>query len=301
LPIQSFLFLLFISAAALIVVCFFAFRIRNRANLIFEKETRYHHIMVYEDGYIRTLRLGKGYEAGKQSRVDIRSPHDLILEYTRLVFSGLLINDRPDSILIIGLGGGVIPRAFNRYFPEAKIDVVDIDPDVLDVAEKYFLFKHGKNINAHISDGRVFVEDKIRRNHSVKYDIIILDAYDSSSIPGHLLTKEFLELIARVMNPKGVIVANVLSDNNLFHSIIKTYREVFGRCYVFMGEQAKNAVLVTPGKDVPDLVQVEIMEKAYYLNKNYDFNFSMAPIVRKLKWGYMPKKLSRVLKDPDKI
>lgn len=296
-PLQSFLFLLFISTAALVIVCFFTARIRNRANLIFEKKSRYHHIMVYEDGYTRTLRLGKGYEAGKQSRVDIRNPHNLILEYTKLVFSGLLINDRPDSILIIGLGGGVIPRALNRYFPEAKIDVVDIDPDVLDVAEKYFLFKTGEYISTHISDGRAFVEDKIRSNLHVKYDMIILDAFDSSSIPGHLLTKEFLGLVARIMNPEGVIVANVLSDSRLFHSIIKTYRKVFGRCYVFIGEQAKNAVLVTPGKDAPDLTQKEIMEKAYYLNKNNDFNFSMASIVRKLKWNYIPKKLSKVLKD----
>lgn len=253
--------------------------------------------MVYEDGHTRTLRLGKSYEAGKQSRVDISCPHDLILEYTRLVFSGLLINDRPEAILIIGLGGGVIPRAFNRYFPEAKIDVVDIDPDVLDVAEKYFLFKTGENISTHISDGRVFVEDIINKNLPAKYDIIILDAFDSTSIPGHLLTKEFLELIARIMTPEGVIAANVLSDNSLFNSIIKTYRKVFGRCYVFIGDQAKNAVLVAPAKGVPDLVQKEVMEKAYYLNKNYDFNFSMASIVSKLKWGYVPKRLSRVLKD----
>ena len=294
---QSFLFLLFISTAVLIAVSFFAVRIRNRANLIFEKKTRYHHIMVYEDGFTRTLRLGKGYEAGKQSRLDISRPHDLLLEYTRLVFSGLLISDRPESILIIGLGGGIIPRAFNRYFPEANIDVVDIDADVLDVAEKYFLFKPGKNISTHISDGRKFIEGKVSGSLPSRYDMVILDAYDSTSIPAHLLTKEFLELIARVMNPEGVIVANVLSDNSLFHSIIKTYRKVFSRCYVFIGEQAKNAVLVTPGKDVPDLVHKEIMEKAYYLNKNYDFNFSMASIVQKLKWGYVPKRLSKVLKD----
>lgn len=253
--------------------------------------------MVYEDGDIRTLRLGKSFEAGKQSGLDIRYPNNLVLEYTRLVFSGLLINDSPQNILIIGLGGGVIPRALNRYFPKAKIDVVDIDSEVLNVAEKYFLFKTGKNISIHISDGRLFVENKIRSNLPVKYDMIILDAFDSSSIPGHLLTKEFLELIDHILDPDGVIVANVLSDNNQFHSIIKTYRKVFGRCYVFIGEQAKNAILIIPGKEVPDLMQKEVMEKAYYLNKNYQFNFSMLSVVRKLRWGYVPKKSSKVLKD----
>ncbi len=279
------------------MLCFFSMRVRSRANLIFEKKSEHHHIMVYEDGFIRTLRLGKGFEAGKQSRVNIRYPDKLILEYTQLIFSGLLINDRPDNILIIGLGGGVIPRALNSYFPEAKIDVVDIDSEVLNAAEKYFLFKPGKNISIHISDGRLFVERKISSNTPAKYDMIILDAFDSSSIPGHLLTKEFLELIDHILDTKGVIVANVLSDNSLFHSIIRTYRKVFGRCYVFMGEKARNAILLTPGKDAPDLARKEIMEKAFHLNKKNHFNFSMTKVVSQLMWDYSFGKLSKVLRD----
>jgi len=257
--------------------------------------------MVYEDGFIRTLRLGKEFEAGKQSRIDLRDPDNLILEYTRLIFAGLLINDKLDRVLIIGLGGGAIPRALNKYYPNAKIDVVDIDPEVLNVAEKYFLFKTGKNIRAHISDGRLFLQDKINSDPPVKYDMIVLDAFDSKTIPGHLLTREFLGQVAQNLDPKGVVVANVLSDNILFHSIIKTYRKVFGSCYVFMGGQVKNAVLVTPGRDALGLEQKEIIEKADFLKKKYNFNFSMASVARQFRYDYRPKRLSKVLSDSKKM
>jgi hypothetical protein len=79
LPAQPFIFLLFLSAAILIVICFFAIRIRSRAKLIYEKKSRYHHIVVYEDGFIRTIKLGKSLEAGKQSRIDLRYPNNIIL------------------------------------------------------------------------------------------------------------------------------------------------------------------------------------------------------------------------------
>ena len=292
-----FIFLLSISASALIGFSFFGTRARNGKRPLYEKKSTYHHIAVYEEDFIRTLRLGKGFDAGKQSGMDIRYPDHLILEYTRLVFAGLLINDSPERILIIGLGGGVIPRAFNRHFPEAEIDVVELDSQVLKVAERYFQFETGKKIRVFISDGRVFVEKKISANPPVKYDMIVLDAFDSNSIPGHLLTKEFLEMIQRIMEPKGVIVANVLSDSMLFHSIIRTYRKVFGRCYVFLGEQARNAILVTPGTGAPGLLQKELMEKAYRLNKNFDFNFSMFQVARQIRWGFGRRKLSKILKD----
>lgn len=253
--------------------------------------------MVYEDGSIRTLRLGKEFEAGKQSRVDLREPYNLILEYTRLIFAGLLVNDHPDTILIIGLGGGVIPGAFNKYFPESHIDVVDIDPEVLAVAEKYFLFKPGNNINAHISDGREFIGDMIEKGLYSKYDMIILDAFDSQAIPGHMITVEFLAMVDKVLKSGGVVVANVLSDNSLFHPILKTYRKVFGRCHVLLGGQAKNAILVAPEKDAPDIEKETITDRLDSLREKHHFNFSIASVARQMRWNFKTERFSKPLKD----
>jgi spermidine synthase len=292
---------LLIFAILIIVLCFFsvmlfAFKV-NGEKLIYEKISKYHHIMVYEDGFIRTLRLGSGPDDGKQSRIDLNDPDYLLLEYTRLIFAALFVNDKPFKVLIIGLGGGALPRAISRYIPDAKIDVVDIDPDVVEVAEQCFMFTPGEMIKVHIGDGRTFIQNMAHDASGKKYDLVILDAFNSSSIPKHLITKEFLKELMQVLDPKGVVAANVLIDNRLFHSMLKTYRKVFKRCYLFMGGQAQNAVFISPGPDAPDIDKKDIEQRAHALQELYHFTFSMVSVSRQFRPRYTPKMAAKVLRD----
>ncbi len=290
------IFALFAAAVFFSFLLFFALRIAGD-RLIFEKKSRYHHIMVYENGDIRTLRLGKGPDDGKQSRVDLRDPQWLLLEYTRLMFAGLLIKEKPLKVLVIGLGGGVLPMALNHYIPEAEIDVVDIDPDVVETAQKYFMFLPGENTKVHIADARSFILDVGRNDPGKKYDMIMLDAFNSCSIPRHLTTEEFLNELMQVLDPEGVVSANILIDNRLFHSIIKTYRKAFKKSYLFMGGQAQNSVIVSAGPKAPSLSLKKAEIKAESLQGRYHFRFSMLSVARQLRPDYSPKMSAKVLSD----
>ena len=295
-PSQFLILAVLIVSIALSSVLFFALRATGK-KLIYEKKNRYHHIMVYEDGFIRTLFLGNNPDAGKQSRIDLDDPDCLLLEYTKLVFAALLVKDAPLRVLIIGLGGGVIPRAINRYIPDAEIDVVDIDPDIVDVAEKFFSFEPCEKIKIHISDGRAFIREAGQNIPVNRYDMVILDAFNSRSIPRHLTTREFLRELMQILTPDGVVAANVLIDNRLFHSILRTYRKVFKRCYVFLGGRARNAVLVSPGPDAPGMDYKEAEKRSEELQKLYHFNFSMISVARQFRPRYTPKISAKVLSD----
>jgi spermidine synthase len=296
LPYQLLIFAILIIALCFFSVMLFAFRVKGE-KLIYEKISQYHHIMVFEDGFIRTLRLGDGPDDGKQSRIDLNDPDYLLLEYTRLVFAALLVNDKPFKVLIIGLGGGALPRAINRYIPDVEIDVVDIDPDVVEVAERFFKFTSGEQIKVHIADGRSFIRDAAQKAPTKKYDLVILDAFNSSSIPKHLITKEFLKELMQMLDPKGVVAANVLIDNRLFHSMLKTYRKVFKRCYLFMGGQAQNSVFISPGPEAPDIDKKDIEERAHMLQELYHFTFSMVSVARQFRPRYAPKISAKVISD----
>jgi spermidine synthase len=298
LPSQLLLFAILIIALTFLSMMLFAFRIRGE-KLIHERISRYHHIMVFEDGSIRTLRLGTGPDDGKQSRIDLNDPDYLLLEYTRLIFAALFVNDKPFKVLIIGLGGGALPRAISRYIPDAEIDVVDIDPDVVEVAERFFKFTPGELIKVHIGDGRAFIQNVAHDASGKKYDMVILDAFNSSSIPNHLITKEFLKELMQVLDPEGVVAANVLIDNRLFHSILKTYRNVFKRCYLFMGGQAQNAIFISPGPDAPVIKKKDIEERALSLQELYHFTFSMLSVSRQFRPRYRPKISAKVLTDSE--
>lgn len=269
----------------------------SREKLIYSKDSLYHRILIYDNGGLRSLRFSVGPQALYQSMIDVNNLDQLQLEFFRLVFAGLLLNPQPEKALFIGLGGGVLPRTFSRLFPDLEMDVVEIDPEIRKVAENFFFFRTGKKIRVHISDGRVFVRRQATKESRPMYDLVVLDAFNSEYVPFHLTTREFLEQVSSLLSPRGVVVANVFHTNRLFDAQLKTFREVYGRCYVFIGTESINAVLLAPGRDLPDLALGKAFAIAEQLQNRCDFGFDLAQVVRKFEPGFQPSPDSKVLTD----
>ena len=125
-------------------------------------------------------------------------PYTAVIDLTRDFF------EKPGNLLLIGLGGGSIVKNFARE--GWIVEAVEIDPVVVEVARKHF------GLNA--SEGRVFQMDgrQFLITHQETYDIIVMDAFGSSSIPFHLVTKESFGLIASRLKPEGVFAINLESN-----------------------------------------------------------------------------------------
>ena len=207
---------------------------RIDGTILYEKDSTYNHIVVREKKRgLRSLLFER--DGGLQSVVKLGDPDHIELPYAKTMFVGLAFVEKPRRILVIGLGGGTIPGFLHKHYPQAMIDVVDIDPDVLAVARKYFGFREDRSLKAHIEDGRRFVEKCTR-----PYDLVFLDAYGNGFIPYHLVTREFLLAVRRALHPGGVVVGNVWGShsNPLHDSMLRTYQDVFQELYRF------NAALV---------------------------------------------------------
>jgi len=265
--------------------------------LIFEKNSLYHRIFVFQRGSVYILRFGTGPRIAYQSAVDIARPRRHLLEYTRLCFAGLLYRPNPKRAMVMGLGGGVIPRELRRYFPDLEIDVVEIDPEIPKVAEEFFGFRSDDRMQVHISDGRMFVKRLLRRESPPKYDLIVLDAFNSEYIPFHLMTREFLEEVKGVLADDGVVVANVFYTNRLFHAEMKTFLAVFGRCQAFLGARSTNAILVSPGPEGRTLTGPEALARATLLQQRHGFSFDLRSVARRLRPLLRPAADSQVLTD----
>jgi spermidine synthase len=100
----------------------------------------------------------------------------------------------------------MLPMALHQAYPQAQVDVVEIDPAVLDVAERYFDFVPDAQVHPYVGDGRMFVRKQGRAG--VKYDVIMIDAFDKDYIPEHMLTVEFLSQVGAILAPHGVVAAN---------------------------------------------------------------------------------------------
>ncbi|MBI2350818.1 MAG: fused MFS/spermidine synthase [Deltaproteobacteria bacterium] len=210
-----------------------------RVRTIFEKDSFYHRIRVEEDEDARYLY----FDRTLQSAMNLNDPTTLRLLYSRYTSLGLAFRPDAKKALIIGLGGGSIPKKYNKEFPAMEIDVAEIDPEVIQVARKYFFLKEGKNLRVHAQDGRLFLT-----RTSQRYDLILLDAYYTDAIPFHLTTREFFQVAERKLAPNGIVVANIIGavtgpGGKITRSVVKTLREIFPQIYIFPTRGANSSYL----------------------------------------------------------
>ena len=189
---------------------------------------------------IRILRFGK--QGTRQSVVKPGDLNYLGLPYASSAMIGLAFTQYVERILVIGVGGGSIPMFLRQHHPSAHIDVVDIDPQIIDLAKQFFNFAENASLRSYAQDGRLFIE-----SNQIPYDLIFLDAFNEAGIPKHLTTKEFLLAIKKALKPSGVIIANLWSTpklNPLYKSMLRTYQEVFAEVYTLRVRTAGNKIVI---------------------------------------------------------
>jgi spermidine synthase len=209
-------------------------------------------VLVYETGTVRCICFTRHCRIGRQSCQDTKRPDRIVMNYPQMMLSALYINPQPRSVLVVGLGGGTIPRALQELVPSAHIDIVEIDPAVVKVARRFFDFTDGGNVRVIESDGRVQVKRAMREER--RYDLIMLDAFDHEYIPEHLLTQEFLTEVKSLLAPGGVLAANTFSSSRLYDHESATYAAVFPQ---FFNLKRENRVIIATNGPLPAHAQLE--------------------------------------------
>lgn len=220
--------------------------------LIHSERSLYRQVLVYEEAGTRCLCFTRQCAIGRQSCVVLANPEKLVFEYTRMMLGALFLQPDPHRILIIGLGGGTLPRTLAALLPNATIDTVEIDPAVVRVARDYFGFTASARINVFEEDGRAYVRRAARAG--THYDLIMLDAYDSEYIPEHLLTREFLQEAQSLLAPGAVLAANTFSASKLYNNESVTYHAVFGDFYNL---RSGNRVILLRQGGLPAMSEIE--------------------------------------------
>lgn len=208
--------------------------------ILVSRHSAFNRILVTENGEgLRTLRFSDG--GPYQSIVKTGDPEHLALAYTKVLAQGLAFVENSKRILVLGLGGGTLPFLFHKIFPNATVDVVEIDPEVRAIAREFCGFVECERLTVHVEDARDFIE---RREWC--YDVIVLDCFGAESVPQHLLTLEFLQEVRKSLTPSGIAVANIWgrTDNPLYESMLRTYRAGFEEVFVLDVPSAGTKVFV---------------------------------------------------------
>lgn len=223
----------------------------DNMKLLHSERSLYREVLVYETGDVRCICFTRFCRIGRQTCQDVKHPDRIVMNYPQMMLSSLFVKPEPKSVLIIGLGGGTIPRALHELAPQARIDVVEIDPAVVKVARRYFDLGDNSTLNVIEADGRVQVKKALREQRS--YDLIMLDAFDHEYIPEHLLTREFLQEVKALLAPGGVLAANTFSSSRLYDHESTTYASVFPE---FFNLKKENRVIIAANGPLPSVAQL---------------------------------------------
>lgn len=191
-----------------------------------EKDSAYQHLRVTDepDGVALRINDGLGVQSiYDPSRVLVESYFDY---YTLLPY--LLPEKNRLDVLIIGLAGGTISRQLDLLVAQDRpmsIDGVEIDPEILSLAKRYFDLERPV-LSVFQNDGRRFLASSKK-----KYDLIIVDAYSQQVyIPPHMATKEFFSLVKAHLNDDGIMAMNVNTfrdDAPLLRRMAGTLKSVY--------------------------------------------------------------------------
>ena len=168
------------------------------------------------------------------SYVDTDDPLFLHYSYEKVFgeIATTIAQSHPElDTLFIGGGGYTMPRFMEVSFPGANLEVVEIDPAVTEIATEYLALPRGTGIVSYPEDART----KLQVLQKGKYEFIVGDAFNDVSVPYHLTTLEFNEMVRDLLADDGVYSINVVDkmhSGRFLRSMVHTLARSFPFVYV---------------------------------------------------------------------
>jgi spermidine synthase len=257
----------------------------RRGDIELEVKSNYSTIRIRRSNQVRTL--GFVRDSGEEvveSMLDLRRPYELLVDYTRFMFLSYIFRPHPERVLVVGLGGGSMVHFLQHYDPKVKVDVAEIDPMIVQVADKYFGIRTGGNINVINTDGSEYF-----KRATEQYDVIYLDAFlkpsdetDSTGVPIRLKTILFYKDMQKRLKPDGLVVFNINPHQTIDEDIARI-REAFAQTYVFRLPDFGGTVVVA--SLAPERMQPRaVLEEAAKLDRRFNASYSF----RRMATSLMP-------------
>ena len=256
----------------------------------FETDTQYSKVIVYdttdpESGRnVRSMSVGNGYQSQTYTDEELRNVpvFDYIADYD------FAFDSKSDAknILMIGGAGYSYPKHLISTYPDKRIDVVEIDGEVTEIAKEYFYLQdlideysteESGRLGLITEDGRAYVNNF----EGEKYDVVMNDAFLGITPPPALCTVEAAQKFKDAMKPDGVYITNIIAADTtdegmaFLRSEVKTLQKVFSNVEVIKcdpsAEGGNYIVMASDGNlaEEPKKVDLDLLEKDPVLTDDY--------------------------------
>ncbi|MDX9842344.1 MAG: fused MFS/spermidine synthase [Aquabacterium sp.] len=185
-------------------------------------------------------------ETSIQSRMRLDDPTALDLDYSRVMMAFLLLQPQPASILMIGLGGGSLAKYCHRHLPQARITVVEINPEVIAARDAFQVPVDGELFSVVQGDGAAFVSSLPRDS----YDVILVDGFGpGGEQPADLCSLAFYKACRAALRASGVLMVNLQDKEPQCSRLIGRIWQMFGEPVVPLEVACGGNLVVLAGDD----------------------------------------------------
>jgi len=211
----------------------------QNTQVIYDCQDEFGKMTVLEDGQYRLLSFTEGDE---QSRISLAKPNVLQHEYTQAMMLSLLFCT-PKRATVLGLGGGCLIRALLDTVPGIKLNAVELRPEVINIAEKFFYLPKSKRLNVFAQDAKKYMAQKQEK----KVDLLFTDIYLEQGMDKAVIAENFIENCDNQLKSNGWLVINCWEDEDNYTYLIELLRQYFidirsvntnsGNWIIFAGKQ----------------------------------------------------------------
>lgn len=246
-------------------------------------KTEYSNVILRQKGRVRLLYFVR--DSGEQlveSAMDLALPHELLMAYTRTMFASYLFVPEPSKVLIVGLGAGSMVRFLEYHDPKVEIVALDIDPMIVEIADKYFGTRPSKGVRLLVADGIEFLSRQGERFDTIYMDAFLKpsDTTDSTGVPLAMKTGNFYRLVQQRLTKDGVVVFNINMHEGAAADI-EAIRRSFPGVYVFRVRNSGNLVVVASMDDERANPE-QLRAVAQSVDARLPGKFSLGPLVTEL-------------------
>lgn len=215
----------------------------------------------------RSIRLLITDPHGFQSGVFMSGNKDLAFDYTQTMAKAVSLAPKKQRILMIGGGVFTMPEYLAKKYPNAKIDVIEIDSQLPAIAQKYFRYESQPNIQIITADARAYLP----RISSGQYDLVMVDAFNNdSNVPFALTTREYTAQLRRVLTPSGSVIVNMIGGGGECMSLVASFNAAYR-------QQLAYSHVVGLDPNHPEKRQNMV---AVYSNNALDWALPIGPVVQ---------------------
>jgi spermidine synthase len=193
----------------------------------------------------------------------------------------LLFERAPHHILMIGLGGGSLVKFCHRHLRNARLTVVEIDPDVIELREWFHVPADDDRLQVILGDGA----DVVQRG-SWPADILLIDAFDRAGVAPSLASTEFYAAAFRCLGPNGVLVMNLSGERARYGAHLERLRHACPGRVLLVPVADENNILVFGFAQAAHATQLESLE-ARAQELEVDLALEFPRFLQRLRVGHL--------------